>query len=316
MAINNTMKRLLKSLSYDGIEVKSSRQLANLKGLDPLKIFRNTLDIKMKTDDGHQIPVRVFFPEEVVTTEKATGTTDLPVFLFLHGGGWVTESVDTYERICARLAQETKHLVIAVEYRLAPEYHFPAGLMDCYYVAKALYKNEFFLKINPDKITVIGDSAGGNLTAALSLMARDKGEFAVARQILIYPAVYNDYSARSPYHSVQENGSDYLLTAGKIEDYMALYQSKPEDRENPYFAPLLEADLTKQPDTLILTAEFDPLRDEGEDYGRRLEEAGNQVEVHRIKDALHGYFALGIKYLHVQESIDIINHFMQEHADE
>ncbi|MCP1111186.1 acetyl esterase/lipase [Lachnospiraceae bacterium PF1-21] len=316
MAINNTMKRLLKSLSYDGIEVKSSRQLANLKGLDPLKIFRNTLDIKMETADGHQIPVRVFFPEEVVTTEKATGTTDLPVFLFLHGGGWVTESVDTYERICARLAQETKHLVIAVEYRLAPEHPFPAGLMDCYCVAKALYSNEFFLRINPDKITVIGDSAGGNLTAALSLMARDKGEFTVARQILIYPAVYNDYSARSPYLSVQENGSDYLLTAGKIEDYMDLYQSKPEDRKNPYFAPLLETDLTRQPDTLILTAEFDPLRDEGEDYGKRLAEAGNQVEVHRIKDALHGYFALGIKYLHVQESIDIINHFMQEYADE
>ena len=121
------------------------------------------------------------------------------------------------------------------------------------------------------------------------------------RQILIYPATYNDYTENSPFVSVKENGSDYLLTAGKMQDYIDLYARNEEDKMNPYFAPYIAEDVSNQPDTLILTCEFDPLRDEGEAYGERLKEAGNHVEIHRIKDALHGYFALGIKQLHVQE---------------
>ena len=112
--------------------------------------------------------------------------------------------------------------------------------------------------------------------------------------------------------SVKENGSDYLLTAGKMQDYIDLYARNKEDKKNPYFAPYIAEDLANQPDTLILTCEFDPLRDEGEAYGKRLKEAGNYVEIHRIKDALHGYFALGIKQLHVQESFTYINEFLKE----
>ena len=101
------------------------------------------------------------------------------------------------------------------------------------------------------------------------------------------------------------------MTAGELKDYINLYAGSEEDKLSPYFAPILEKDLTGQPDTLILTSEFDPLRDEGEAYGRCLAEAGNRVEVHRIKDALHGYFALGIKQLHVQESFTYINEFLK-----
>lgn len=143
-------------------------------------------------------------------------------------------------------------------------------------------------------------------------MARDRGEFMPQQQVLIYPAVNNDYSEASPFPSVMENGSDFLLTRQKLCQYLDYYQSSEEDRQNPYFAPILEPDLSKQPRTLILTAEFDPLRDEGEAYGRKLLEAGNEVEIHRIKDALHGFFALGIKYYHVQESYTIINQFLKE----
>ena len=203
-------------------------------------------------------------------------------------------------------------MVAAVEYRLAPEYKFPVGLKDCYAVARAVFGKKLLGNIRPEDITLIGDSAGGNLAAALSLMARDKGEFFPERQILIYPAVNNDYSEASVFPSVKENGTDYLLTAGKLADYSSYYASCEADRVNPYFAPILAKNLEHQPDTLILTAEFDPLRDEGEAYGKRLIEAGNKVEIHRIKDALHGYFALGIKYLHVQESFDYINCFLEE----
>ena len=307
MAINKSMRRVLKALSFDGIEVEASRHLANLKAIDPMKIFYKTIDYKIYNGD-HQIPVRIFLPGEKMED-------DLPALLFFHGGGWVTESIDNYERICARLASATNHIVVSVEYRLAPEYPFPTGFYDCYMAAKAMFTNRFILNTDPDKITLIGDSAGGNLAAAVSLMARDQGEFLPKRQILIYPAVNNCYTAKSPYRSVQENGGDYLLTAAKMEDYLTLYESCAEDRNNPYFSPLMEKDYTNLPDTLILTAEFDPLRDEGEEYGKRLKEAGNHVEIHRISDALHGYFALGIRFLHVQESFDIMNRFLSKGSE-
>ena len=302
MAINKSMRKVLKALSFDGIEVEASRHLANLKAIDPMKIFHRTIDGKIY-NEGYEVPVRVYLPRE---KEK----DGLPVMLFFHGGGWVTESIDNYERICARMAVATNHIVVSVGYRLAPEYKFPVGLEDCYAVAKELYTGKI-AGIDPEQITVIGDSAGGNLAAALSLLARDRGEFLPKRQILIYPALYGDYSDASPYPSVRENGSDYLLTAGKMRDYIELYASSEKDKKNPYFAPLLAEDYKNQPKTLILTAEFDPLRDEGEDYGRKLSESGNEVEIHRISDALHGYFALGIKYYHVKESFELINEFLR-----
>ena len=308
MAINKSMRRVLKALSFDGIEVEASRHLANLKAIDPTKIFHKTIDYKIY-NGNHQIPVRIFLPGEKMED-------DLPVFLFFHGGGWVTESIDNYERICARLASATDHIVVSVEYRLAPEYPFPIGFYDCYMAAKAMYTNQFILNTDPDKITLIGDSAGGNLAAAVSLMARDQGEFLPKRQILIYPAVNNDYSEESPYLSVRRYGTEYLLTAGKMRDYINFYASAEEDKKSKYLAPLMETDYSNQPDTLILTAECDPLRDEGEEYGRRLKEAGNKVEVHRIQDALHGFFALGVKYYHVQESFAIINRFLSGYTSD
>ena len=300
------MKKILKALSFDGIEVEAARHLASLKAIDPMKIFHKTIDYKIYNGD-YEVPVRIYLPREKVPE-------DLPVFLFFHGGGWVTESIDNYERICARLADATGQYVAAVEYRLAPEDKFPSGLEDCYVVAKALYTGKFVLNVKPENITLIGDSAGGNLCAALSLMARDRGEFMPKRQILIYPATYNDYTEKSPFPSVKENGTDYLLTAGKMQDYIDLYAKNEEDKQNPYFAPYLAKDVSHQPDTLILTSEFDPLRDEGEAYGKRLKEAGNHVQIHRIKGALHGYFALGIKHLYVQESFTYINAFLKGEA--
>lgn len=301
--MKKSMRRVLKALSFDGIEVDAARHLANLKAIDPLKIFRKTFDYKIYNGE-YEVPVRIYLPKE----DLAEG---LPVLLFFHGGGWVTESVDNYERICARMATATNHLVVSVEYRLAPEHKFPTGLMDCYAAARAIYTKRFILNTDVDSITLIGDSAGGNLAAAVSLMARDTGDFLPRRQILIYPALYYDYTETSPFPSVEKFGKDYLLTSGKMRDYVKLYASCREDLENKYFAPLLETDYRDQPDTLILTAEHDPLRDEGEAYGRKLREAGNKVEIHRIKDALHGYFALGIKYFHVKESFDLINQFLE-----
>lgn len=306
---SKTMRAILHALSYSNLEVESARRLADLKRLDPMRIFRRKLDVKIYNED-YEVPTRLYFPNEQAMKEGTEKGHSYAVLLFFHGGGWVTDSVENYDRVCSQMAQSTGQIVVSVEYRLAPEYPFPTGLMDCYAAAKALYTNRFILNTEPEKITIVGDSAGGNLAAAVSLMARDKGEFMPDRQILIYPALNNCYTEESPYLSVKENGEDYLLTAVKMENYISLYQRSPEDRENPYFSPLQEKDLGNLPDTLILTAEFDPLRDEGEEYARRLKEAGNYVELHRIPGALHGFFALGIKLFHVKESFDIMNKFL------
>jgi acetyl esterase/lipase len=162
---------------------------------------------------------------------------------------------------------------------------------------------------------LIGDSAGGNIAAAVSLMARDRGEFSPRRQILIYPATYNDHSASSPYPSVTENGTDYLLTAKRIREYSALYVRKPEDYFNPYFAPLLAEDLSNQPRTLIITCEYDPLRDEGEAYGEKLNQFGNRAPVYRMEDALHGFMLLGLLFTHVRKLYRQISTFLSEEID-
>ena len=313
--ISKTMQTILHALSYGNIEVEASRRLADIKRLDAMRIFVKKLDTKVY-NGTYEVPVRLYFPSEEAMSGEPVEGEKYPVLLFFHGGGWVTESVENYDRVCSRMAQSTGHIVMSVEYRLAPEYRFPVPLEDCYAAAKALYTGHLVLPADPDRITIIGDSAGGNLAAAVCMMARDRGEFFPKKQILIYPALNNCYTEDSPFESVKTNGTGYLLTAEKMEDYLKLYESCPEDRRNPYFAPILEKDLRNMPDTLILTAEFDPLRDEGEAFGEKLKEAGNRVEVHRIAGAFHGYFALGIKFLHVQESFAYVNRFLETEEQE
>lgn len=305
MAINKAMKLALKALSYPDVDIKKMYKLQRsfeiVKSpllLGPL-IYKNW-DHKV-ISDGREITVRIYTPQE----KKSKN-----ILLFFHGGGWVTESIDTYNSVCMNLAANTHCKVVSVEYRLAPENPFPCGLDDCYAVAKELYLNAACFSASPDDIVLVGDSAGGNLAAAVSLRARDEGDFSVTRQILIYPATYHDHTENSPFASVLENGKDYLLTSKRICDYMELYQSSPEDLQNPYFAPLLAGDFANQPDTLVITAEFDPLRDEGEAYANRLREAGAHVTQYRMEDALHGFFSLDPRYAPVQKAYSLINDFL------
>lgn len=250
----------------------------------------------------HHVPVRIFVPD--------AGPLGRPVLLFFHGGGWVTGNIENYSGVCAALAKATGCLVASVDYRLAPEHKFPSGLNDCYAAAQELLEKPGLLGVERDQITLIGDSAGGNLAAAVSLMARDRGGFLPTRQILIYPAVYSDHTPASPFPSVQENGTDYLLTSKRVEEYLQLYRSKPEDLQNPYLAPLLAGDFSGQPDTLVITAEYDPLRDEGEEYARRLAFAGNRVVLHRMPDALHGFFSLPARFAQVRRAHLYIQQFI------
>lgn len=303
MAINKVVRAALKALSYNEYDIKENlqrhRNFVNLTRRHILKPLFKTWDFQIGSKN-HNIPVRAYSPEM---------DSDCPVLLFFHGGGWVTGNIDSYNKVCTNMARLTNHKVVSVDYRLAPENPFPKGLEDCYEAAKAFITND---EINNKELILIGDSAGGNLAAALSLLARDRKEFKIDKQILIYPSTYNDHTDNSPFKSVIENGTDYLLTSKRIRDYMELYKSKEDDIYSPYFAPLFSKDLSKQPKTLIITAEYDPLRDEGEEYGKKLREAGNYVEIYRIKDALHGFFALPPRFPQVKLCYDIINRFLYE----
>lgn len=306
MAINKMMRAALTVLSYPELDVRKNypleRELVKIASRRLKKPALYRIWEHRVTRDGHEIPVRIFTPE---------ADNSHLVLLFFHGGGWVTGSIDSYDGICADMASETGRVVVSVDYRLAPEYRFPEGLEDCYAVTREIFMNDGLLDTKPKEIVLIGDSAGGNLAAAVSLMARDRGEFLPARQILIYPAAGNDHSDNSPFPSVKENGNGYLLTSKRVRDFLELYRNSEEDLQNPYLAPLMADDLSEQPDTLIITAEYCPLRDEGEEYGRRLKMAGNRVTVFRMPDALHGFFSLPPGFAHVRKAYELINQFLE-----
>jgi len=300
----NRFKRIaLKVLSYSRRNLKKyykfQRKLLNVFNIY-LGPKYGLLDHKIMVGD-REIPVRIFRP----INNETSG-----VMIFFHGGGWVTGNIDTYTNVCVNMANQTRNTIISVDYRLAPEHPFPLGLEDCYNATAEIFHNLDLLNCKESDITLIGDSAGGNLAAAVSLLARDRGDFLPSKQILIYPATYNDHTENSPFLSIKENGRDYLLTSRHIQDYMDLYAPNIEDRSSPYLAPLLAKDMNNQPDTLIITAQYDPLRDEGEAYGMRLKQAGNRVKMYRLQGAVHGFFSLPWKSEYVTRSYNIINCFI------
>lgn len=303
------MRMALKALSYPDLDLKKTyklqRQLNN--AAHPyIKPLYKIWDHKIKGID-HEIPVRIFLPSDKEFVDK--------ILIFFHGGGFVIGNIDSYSAVCSNMANQTGHLVVSVDYRLAPEHPFPAAPEDCYAVTKEIFMDATLFGVKPENITLIGDSAGGTLAAVVAMMAKDRGEFMPSRQILLYPSTNNDHSETSPFSSVHEFGTDYLLTAKRICDYLDLYKSCDKDLFNPYLAPLLAKDLKGQPRTLIITAEYDPLRDEGEAYGRKLYEHGNKAEVFRMKDALHGFLLLPKHFVHVKQSYELINRFLNKKED-
>lgn len=302
-------KITLKALSSINLNIKKNYRLYRKVQriiTTPLKPDYETLDDKIMVGE-REIPVRVFSPPGIEMSK---------VLIFFHGGGWVTGDIDTYTPICSALADSCRQTVISVDYRLAPEYPFPKGLIDCYIATKAIFLEADKLGIHPDDITLIGDSAGGNLAAAVSILAAKKKEFFPKKQILIYPATYHDHSQSSPFASVTENGEDYILTARRIEDYMDLYVPVKKERLNPFVAPLLSENLNDQPNTLLITAEFDPLRDEGDAYGMKLKEFGNSVRAFCIKGAIHGFLGNPLAIEEIKKTHELIKIFLNEPLQE
>ena len=247
----------------------------------------------------HEIPIRIFYPEERKHEEHV---------IYLHGGGWALGDVDTYTSACVNLANHLHRNVYVVDYRKAPEHPYPAAFEDCLQAVKVLLTSKREGK--EKNWIVMGDSAGGNLAAAVSLKLRNENEKLPIKQVLIYPLTYWEHNENSPYESVRENGYDYGLTIKKINEYMEMYVPNEEERKSPYVAPLLAEDFRNQPDTLVITSEFDPLRDEGEAYGRALKEAGNHVEIKRILNSEHGFITYPPFVDPLTESYKLMNEFL------
>ena len=260
-----------------------------------------------ETSGAHPITCRVFEPVERRRED---------VLLFFHGGGWVTGDIESYTPACAAMADLTGCRVASVDYRLAPEHPFPAALEDCYGTARRLLEDPRRAGLeDADKIVLMGDSAGGNLAAAVSLLLRESGHRTPSRQILLYPVTHWDHDPEtSPFASVRRHGEDYRLTNSEVEDYFDMYVPAPAQRRSRLVSPLMATDLTGQPETLMITAELDLLCDEGEAYAHALEEAGNRVRLHRVERALHGFITLPRFARPLREAYEVIDEFLDQGA--
>lgn len=228
---------------------------------------------------GTSVPARLYAPES---------TTPLPVLVHFHGGGWVFLNLDTHDAYCRQLANAAGIAIVAVEYRKGPEDRYPAAVEDCYAALCWVADNAASLGVDASRMGTIGDSAGGNLAAITAQMARDTGGPALKVQVLTYPAV----DATLSYPSIEENAEAPILTRGCMEYFYEHYLGDA-DRSDTKVSPIFATDFAGLPAAYISTAEFDPLRDEGEAYGEKLKAAGVDVSCHRFDGVFHGFMLMG-----------------------
>ncbi|WP_425551874.1 alpha/beta hydrolase [Fodinicola feengrottensis] len=251
-------------------------QLGELAG--PATPVHSVVDTSVPGPNG-AVPVRIYTPSE---------GKPLPVLVYYHGGGWVIGSLETHDRTCRSLAVAADCVVVSVDYRLAPEHPFPAGVTDAYAAAAWVAEHIGDYGGDGSRLAVGGDSAGGNLSAVVAQLARDRGGPALALQLLIYPGT--DAADNSP--SMIENAEGYLLTRPFIDWFINHYLENPADIADPLVSPAVTADLSGLPPALVITAEFDPLRDQGTAYAKRLADAGVPTETVEYEGMIHGFFQM------------------------
>jgi acetyl esterase len=267
--------------------------------VDKLKVrepIHHTEDRRIPGPGSH-LPVRIYHPREPKPGEK------LPVLVWYHGGGFVIGDLETHDSACRMLANQADCIVVAVDYRLAPEYKFPAAVEDGEAALRwvALHAAEF--GGDAGRLAVGGDSAGGNLAAVVALLARNAGHPRLAMQLLIYPATAPE--PETPSHRKFAEG--YVLSRNNIVWFYKQYLRSPKDANDFRYAPLVADDLSNLPPALVLVAGYDPLRDEGVDYAKRLIEAGNRVRLANYEGMIHGFYLMG-------GAVDAAKHAVAESA--
>jgi acetyl esterase len=239
-------------------------------------------DLKAPGPHG-DIPLRLYRPQ------GSAAQAVLPVLVYYHGGGWVIGDLDTHDTLCRELSNGSGACVIAVDYRMGPEHRFPAAVDDCIAATGWVHDNAAVLKVDAQRIAVGGDSAGGNLAAAVAIAARNAGDLPVRYQLLIYPAT--DQRRGAPSHT--SNGQGYLLTSDSMRYFHDHYLVDDRHDHDWRASPLLCDNLEKLPPALVITAGFDPLRDEGMQYARALTAAGNSAVQICFERQIHGFITMG-----------------------
>jgi acetyl esterase len=245
------------------------------------------------------IPVRVYAPAE---------RGPLPALVYFHGGGFVCGSLESHDALCRALANRARCLVMAVGYRLAPEHPFPAAPEDCFAAVRFLAQRGREFGADPARIAVAGDSAGGNLAAVTALVCRERGGPALCHQLLLYPVMARDFETAS----YRANADGYLLTRDTMIWFWRQYLRDPADAENPLAAPLAAKDVSGLPPATVVTAEFDPLRDEGEAYALRLARAGVPTELTRRPGLIHGFLSFPDRIDRARLEIDRLGRRLRE----
>ena len=251
-------------------------------------------------EPGLRVPVRIYRPKP---------DRPAPCFVYIHGGGWILGDLDTNDSVAWGFAEGTGATVVSVDYRLAPEHRYPAAFDDCYEVVTHLARHASAFGIDAHRIAVGGDSAGGNLTAAVALALRDRGGPRIVAQALIYPVLDTDIDRPS----YIDNADAPLLTrAGMmhyLDDYLGTYRNDPP----PYAMPLRAADLSNLPPAYVHTAEYDPLRDEGKVYADRLAAAGTKSEYRCAKGMVHSFMRARFQGEGARAEFDAIRAFLRRH---
>jgi acetyl esterase len=278
------------------LEMMDAQAAPPLETLDPvtartgrveaMKMLGGALDALGRVEDlsvpgpGGDVPVRVY------ATERG-GVC--PALVYFHGGGFVFGNLDTHDAVCRALAKDSGAVVISVDYRLAPEHKFPAAVDDSHSATRWVADNATALGIDAGSIAVGGDSAGGNLATVVAMRCRDAGGPPLASQVLIYPVTNASSFATDSHRELKEG---YFLTRAAMDWFTGHYLPSADLARHPEVSPLLAPDLRGLPPALVITAEFDPLRDEGEAYAQRLRQAGVPVTVSRYPGMIHGFVSM------------------------
>ncbi|ARM75530.1 alpha/beta hydrolase [Acidianus manzaensis] len=257
--------------SFQEFREKTNSLLANLAPKE--KIYK-TEDKTIKTEDGYNLPIRIYYPND---------RKDLPIVLHFHGGAWILGNIETEDAISRVLANACNCIVISVDYRLAPEYKFPTAVNDCFTATKWAYENAD--NLGKRNIGVFGISAGGNLASVVALLSRDKG-IKLSAQALVVPFVYPDLASKS----MNEYSKGYFLDINvPVDNSISLYIRDQHDLLNPLLSPLTADNLSNLPPAIVVTAEYDPLRDQGEAYASRLIQSNVDTISIRINGEIHAF---------------------------